>query len=48
MARTKGAIQEAIKPPEEVLLSEEERVTLLADLMFEIIAEQVRAESENA
>lgn len=48
MARTKGAIQEEVKPPEEVLLSEEERVTILADLMFEIIAEQLASEGGNA
>jgi hypothetical protein len=48
MARTKGSIQEEIKPPEEVLLSEEERVAILADLMFELIVEQVASEDRNA
>lgn len=48
MARTKGSIQEEVKPPEEVLLSEEERITILADLMFEIIAEQFESEGGNA
>ena len=48
MARTKGSIQKEVKPPEEVLLSEEERVTILADLMFEIIAEQLASEGGNA
>lgn len=48
MARTKGAIQEEVKPPEEVLLSEEERVVILADLMFEIIAEQLASEGSHA
>ena len=48
MARTKGAIQEDIRPPEEVLLNEEERVAILAELMFEIIAEQLALEQRNA
>lgn len=48
MARTKGAIQEEVKPPEEVLLSEEERIAILAELMFEIIAEQLASEQSHA
>lgn len=48
MSRTKGAIQEEVKPPEEVLLSEEERIAILAELMFEIIAEQLTSEQSHA
>ena len=48
MARTKGAIQEEVKPPEVVLLSEEERIAILAELMFEIIAEQLASEQSHA
>jgi hypothetical protein len=48
MARTKGSIQEQVTPPEEVLLSEKERVTMLADLMFEIIADQLASEDSHA
>jgi hypothetical protein len=47
MARTKGSIKEEFTPPKEVLLSEDERITILADIMFEIITEQVVSEDEN-
>jgi hypothetical protein len=48
MARTKGSIKEEFPPPEEVLLGEEERVAILADLMFELIAEQLAQEDSHA
>jgi hypothetical protein len=43
MARTNGSNNLESKPPDEVLLSDAEKLAILADLMFEIIM-QVEAE----
>ena len=44
MGRTKGSQNKEIKLPEEVVLSEEERISLLADILVEITAQELDIE----
>ena len=44
MAKLKESINTSEQLPEEVLLSEEDRIAIVADLMFEIIIDQLAEE----
>lgn len=44
MARLKGSRNTTVQLPAEVLLSEEDRLSIVADLIFEIITEQLAEE----
>lgn len=40
MGRTKGAKNKAVKPPKEVLLSESEKLQLIAEIIYEIVMDE--------
>lgn len=44
MAKLKESINTSEQLPEELLLSEEDRIAIVADLMFEIIVDQLAEE----
>lgn len=44
MAKLKESINTSEQLPEEVLLSDEDRIAIVADLMFEIIIDQLAEE----
>ncbi len=41
MARTKGSKNHTEQPPKEVLNSEEDKLQILADILFDIVSEEL-------
>ncbi len=45
MARTKGTKNKPPIPPKEVLIPEDEKLAILADLLLELVAEEMKCQT---